>query len=437
MYNPNCTRAGQPDVSLASIAQLLQERMGLYSSTVGVSTIQLAVEQRMRACGTEDVNDYARVLSCSATELDALTDTVIIPETWFFRDANPFAAFKQWLQEVWQPEHAGSTLRILSVPCSSGEEAYTLAMCLSDTGIPPDRARIDAIDISHTNIEKAIMGEYGRNSFRGNSLDFRDRHFQPSGNRYRINDQIREYISFKQANLLDDSFTRNRDSYNVIFCRNLLIYFDRKTQDTAIDRLQMLLQPDGLLFLGHSETALLLNREFSPLKNPRCFGFYRDTELTENKQNSRPRPKRSQLNRQTVAPSRTAEPLPFSDIKPVASVKADTTASNNPGTLLQQAFQLADEGHLGEAAEQCEALLTTYDNQADAYYLLGLIRESTGNLIEAEQLLRKAVYLDPVHHEALVHLGIICEQLGDDTNAIRFRNRATRTTKPLTTEAVK
>lgn len=422
---------------LATIAQLLNERMGLHSSTVGSSTIQLAVEQRMRDCNIADIQDYRKVLLHSDTELDALIDTVIIPETWFFRDRNPFDAFKQWLQDTWLKGHAGTTLRILSVPCSSGEEPYTLAMCLADSGIPPHNARIDAIDISYTNIEKAVEGEYGRNSFRGKPLDYRDRYFQACGNRYRINNEIREYVSFKQANLLDDSFTRNHELYHVVFCRNLLIYFDRTTQDAAIDRLQTLLHPDGLLFLGHSETALLLDRKFTPLKNPRCFGFSRHNATTEKQPDVPVRPGRHPSRRHTAAPTGPQEPLPFSDIRPAVNETVPTPRAGNQDDLLQQAFTLADEGHLGEAAEQCEALLTAQDDQADAYYLLGLIRESTGNLDEAEQLLRKAVYLDPAHHEALVHLGIICEQRGDNTNAGRFRERASRTAKQLTSGATK
>lgn len=423
---------------LATIAKLLKERMGLHSSTVGSSTIQLAVEQRMRDCNIADIQDYRKVLSLSETELDALIDTVIIPETWFFRDRNPFDAFKQWLQETWLTGHAGNTLRILSVPCSSGEEPYTLAMCLADSGITPQMSRIDAIDISYTNIEKAVQGEYGRNSFRGKPLDYRDRHFQACGNRYRINNNIREYVCFKQANLLDDSFTRDRELYHVIFCRNLLIYFDRTTQNAAIDRLQTLLHPDGLLFLGHSETALLLNRKFTPLKNARCFGFLHQNSTAEKQPDVPARSGRHAAQRHAATPTGPQDPLPFSDIRPSSVIETKPPVEpDNQDDLLQQAFRLADEGHLGEAAEQCEALLTAQDNQADAYYLLGLIRESTGNLKEAETLLRKAVYLDPAHHEALVHLGVICEQRGDNLNAGRFRERASRTAKQLKSGATK
>ncbi|VAW75781.1 Chemotaxis protein methyltransferase CheR [hydrothermal vent metagenome] len=424
-------------MSLGNIETLLKTRMGLHSSTVGSSTILHAVEQRMRDCEITDISDYERVLLHSGTEMDALIDTVIIPETWFFRDINPFDAFNKWLKEEWMVQHPGDTLRILSVPCSSGEEAYTLAMCLADSDLASSRARIDAIDISSINIDKAHKGEYGKNSFRGNRLEYRDKHFQENNARFRVNDNIREYVNFEQANMLGSNFSSGRPLYHVIFCRNLLIYFDRATQDTAIDRLSSLLNDDGVLFLGHSETGLLLNREFTPLPSQRCFGFRYGKDDSQDEEHLAADRMRRQPPRSQSAAKRNTMPLPFSDIV-FAEPGTSTDETGEPdGDLLKQAFRLADEGHLGEAAEQCEGLLSEQTHQADAYFLLGLIRESAGNLTEAEQLLRKAVYLDPAHHEALVHLGIVCEQLGDNANASRFRERAERTASKHLTEAIR
>jgi len=424
---------------LGDIEQLLKERMGLHSSTVGSGTILHAVEQRMRDCGITAINDYRQILLHSDTELDALIDTVIIPETWFFRDINPFNMLTEWLRNDWLPQHSARTLRILSVPCSSGEEAYTIAMCLADAGISPRNAHIDAIDISYTNIEKAHKGEYGRNSFRGNRLGYRDRHFQRCGARYRINDNIREYVDFQKANLLDNRFGLDREPYHVIFCRNLLIYFDRATQDSAIDRLQGLLASDGLLFLGHSETGLLLGRNFTALPGQRCFGFRSGKPPANVSTTDGPpvgdTPKRRHNRRRSTQSTDQPALLPFSSVVEATGEVPAGEGSDRHDERLKQAFRLADEGHLGEAAEQCEKLLEEQTGQAGAYFLLGLIRESAGNLHEAEQLLRKAVYLDPVHHEALIHLGMVCEQRGDPANANRFRERAARAESRLLTGA--
>jgi chemotaxis protein methyltransferase WspC len=411
---------------LQSIAQLLQARMGLHSSTVGSSTIAKAVEQRMRLCGIEAVEDYRSVIHHSDTELNALIDTVVIPETWFFRDPNAFSALRHWISTQWMPSRGAGALRVLSIPCSSGEEPYTLAMCLSDCGLGPTEAHIDAIDISSINLEKARRAEYSDNSFRGHDLTFRDRYFHRQGLHYVLTDAIRQWVSFERGNLLDASFAAARAPYHVIFCRNLLIYFNRATQHAAIDRLEQLLTERGLLFLGHSETSLLQKRGFAPLGYERCFGFRREGAFEPDAPLDAPRSRRARTRR---PPSVVAAPKPPRPLFQTAlpSVKApDQTAPPDKRHVLQRAFELADQGHMDEAAECCESLLTAKAYQADAHYLLGLIREAAGNTQEAEEMFRKAVYLQPDHYEALVHLSVICEKAGDRPAARRLRERAAR-----------
>lgn len=413
-------------MALASIEQLLKRHMGLHSATVGSGTIHQAVEQRMRDCNLQHPEDYLNILQHSLTELDALIDTVVIPETWFFRDVNPFVAFSGWLREEWLPGHVGVQLRVLSVPCSTGEEPYTLAMCLSDAGLPAAAAHIDAVDISRVNIDKARRANYGNNSFRGGDLGFRERHFQCDNQRYLLKEDIRKRVNFERANILDGAFLQQRQPYHVIFCRNLLIYFDRPTQNAAIERLESALTRDGVLFLGHSETSLLLERDFSPLNYARCFAFKRGRSRGDDaggepalrSREARPKTRRRQPQPDAVRPFVSASAAPLAP---------QTPAPQNDGQqLLQEAFQLADQGHLDEAALHCEKLLQRHSLQPDAHYLLGLIREATGNRRAAEQHLRKAVYLSPEHYEALTHLAVICQRDGDADGARRFQQRADR-----------
>ena len=409
---------------LRDIEQLLKNEIGLNSSTVGSDTVRHAVEVRMRACEIQGIEDYLSIIRYSRTELDQLIDTVVIPETWFYRDHNPFAAFSNWLRESWSDTFASAPLRILSVPCSTGEEAYTLAMCLADYGVGSRQAHIDAIDISSVNLATAEKAEYGINSFRSNDLSFRDRHFEAVGQRFRLRDDIRSRVHFARANILDSAFHNGREPYHVIFCRNLLIYFDRETQHRVIDILSGMLAKNGLLFLGHAETSLLKERPFEPMDFPRSFGFIHREQLAREEpttdirkpRRSRPEPRQS--------PKPRSE-LPFAEFRPDA-LPANSAAE--PDTKpIERAFRLADEGHLDEAAIQCEALLKEDSCQADPYYLLGVIREATGNSRDAEQMFRKALYLAPGHYEALTHLSVICERNGDVESAQRFRDRAART----------
>lgn len=413
-------------MSLQAIEKLLKQEMGLHSSTVGSGTIQHAVGLRMRSCDITDIEDYLEIISQSATELNALIDTVVIPETWFYRDRNPFSAFTDWIQREWLAGKPTSPLRILSVPCSTGEEPYTLAMCLADCGVAAADTQIDAVDIGSTNIEKARTACYGNNSFRGTDLTYRDRYFDAVGTRFQLRDTIRSRVNFEQLNILDQGFIENRAPYHVIFCRNLLIYFDRPTQHRAIDRLEQLLTHNGILFLGHSETSLMLGRRFAALDFPRSFCFRRGQDTERNETSTEPRaPSRKPRVRNLRKPA-PASPLPFSDSKRTTQQPDRHSSSEQDADLLQHAFNLADQGHLDEAANACETLLKNQTQQADAHYLLGLIREAAGNRVEAEQMFRKAVYLDPAHYEALAHLSVICRQQGDTNNAQRFHERATR-----------
>jgi chemotaxis protein methyltransferase WspC len=292
-------------------------------------------------------------------------------------------------------------------------------MCLADLDLPANAAQIDAVDISRSNIDKAMGACYGNNSFRGSDLEFRDRHFVRENQYYRLQEDIRTRVNFARANLLDPAFLQQRELYHVIFCRNLLIYFDRPTQNLAIERLEQLLRADGILFLGHSETSLLLERSFTPLDYSRCFGFRRGRT-------------RSHAGTPAV-PARPARPTraattakPFSTAGAIAAPSSTTHLPVDSETLLRDAFRLADQGHLDEAAQHCETLLQRACHQADVHFLLGLIRESAGNSQDAEQMLRKAIYLNPDHYEALSHLSALCLQKGDTSSAQRFQLRAIR-----------
>jgi chemotaxis protein methyltransferase WspC len=407
------------------IEQLLQQRMGLHSATVGSSTIVRAVEQRMRACNIETVNEYRDIVTRSDTELDALIEAVVIPETWFFRDPTAFRALSDWLRNEWIPNRPGAAvLRILSVPCSSGEEPYTLAMCLAECGIGANEARIDAVDISSINLEKARQARYGRNSFRGDNILYRDRYFDHQAPYYHLSNAVRQRVNFQRGNILESDFTGDRSPYHVIFCRNLLIYFDRPTQHRAIDQLEQLLTENGLLFLGHSETSLLQQRCFAPLPFERCFGFRREPAVarTPAAPCTPPRPARGHRPVKKRAPV----PAPFSAVTTGAAPAKAAFSAADREALLTRAFQLADQGHMDEAAACCESLLRVNVYQAHAYYLLGVIREAAGNTREAEQMFRKAVYLQPDYYQALVHLSVICERTGDTGGARRFLERATR-----------
>ena len=130
----------------------------------------------MNARNEPDVNAYYHEVLHSGPELNKLIEEVIIPETWFFRDSKPFQSLDTLVKKKYIKTIAsGKKLRILSAPCSTGEEAYSIAMVMINNGLTSNQFHIDAIDISNRNIEIASIGIYGLNSFRGGDLGFRDK----------------------------------------------------------------------------------------------------------------------------------------------------------------------------------------------------------------------------------------------------------------------
>src|SRR6185503_2724728 len=166
-------------------------------------------------------------------------------------------------------------LRLLSVPSSTGEEPYSMAMALLDAGVPSARFQIDAMDVSLHALERAAAAVYGRNSFRGTGTLGRDHHFEAAPRGRRVCQRVRRQVRFRHGNLLACPFVPPRDRFDIIFCRNLLIYFDRATQDRTIEQLGALLKPDGLLFVGSSEGGLTLSHGYVSAKLPMAFAFRR------------------------------------------------------------------------------------------------------------------------------------------------------------------
>jgi chemotaxis protein methyltransferase WspC len=414
-------------MAYAQIEALLKQAMGLDAATIGEGSVERAARARMAACGLADVAAYVSRLYESAAERQALIETVVVPETWFFRDRDTYAALAHVAREEYMPLRAQGIIRLLSVPCSTGEEPYSIAMTLAEAGFPPARYDIDAADISFRAIEHALQGLYGRNSFRSADLGFRDRYFEAGERGYRLRADVRARVRFRQGNLLADDFPFTGERYDFVFCRNVLIYFDRRTQDKAIRALDGLLDDNGTLFVGSSETGLLLDHGFHPLKLPLAFAFRkpgtastRQAGFATHAPAKKPlsvRPKavasREALRHGTLPDTRVRDPA-------VASQQAE------PGSMLEQALRLADRGSFADAARLCEQHLRKHGPAAGAFYLLGLVREAAGESRDAEAFYRKALYLEPNHQETLAHLALLRANLGDGAGARLLRERIGR-----------
>jgi chemotaxis protein methyltransferase WspC len=412
------------------IAYFLQQAIGLHAPTIGFSAVESVVRSRMRILGVTDVTSYLSTLRDSSAELNALIDLIVVTETWFFRDKEPFTALVRFVKQEWLPTSNARPLRILSLPCSSGEEPYSIAMALLDAGLSPTRFQIDAVDISQRVLTAAERGVYQRNSFRTRDLRFRNRHFQSTQDGFLLNSEVRKQVRFCRGNLLDANFTSGQGRYDYIFCRNLLIYFDRSTQQAAFKTILDLLLPEGSAFFGSAELSLALTNGFVSAQIPLSFACKPEGSLVR---------KQERIQFHTLSLARfdqksfpltlaleefNKRPLPSRRLPP--NQQRFSKAGEKPQIDLGHARKLTMAGLFSEAENICKAFLQKNGASAEAYYLLGRGRDVAGANAEADELYRRALYLEPDHYDTLIQLASLCQRNGHETKARILLERAQR-----------
>ncbi|NES98106.1 MAG: chemotaxis protein [Desertifilum sp. SIO1I2] len=405
-------------MSIETIEALLQTKMGLDANLGGRSAIALRIQERMRQCNLTEIEDYSRLVAASVEELDTLVESVVVPETWFFRDRESYNRLTQFIKQEWLPQHRNRTLRILSVPCSTGEEPYSIAIALLEAGLTPQQFTIDAVDISKQALNQAQRGIYVPYSFRTPIPTLQSQYFQLTPEGYQLQPSIKNLVNFHQGNLVEPQFFYRHPPYHVIFCRNLLIYLVQSARVQAVQNLDRLLAPNGLLFVGSSEMRQINVSDYTPVNHPLAFAF---RKLTPPSAASPSPTQRYPVSKKTLLP-----PTPPRDVPPPPPPPKPSSSPSPPETQLETAQKLADDGQLNRATQLCETYLSRHPTSAEAYTLLGQIYQAVGEDTKAEQSFVKAVYLNPNQSEALLHLALLKENAGDLKGAQLLRQRLQR-----------
>jgi chemotaxis protein methyltransferase CheR len=234
---------------------LIQEHCGLRMET---SKLTFSLQRAWPALGRLGITDIPTLIRqltfLSRSVWPVLMPFLTVNETYFMREPKQLDDFMvQALPGLRRraAERGELGVKLLSAACSTGEEAYTLTMMLEDADVS---ARVLGVDIDHEALARAEGATYGAHSFRGLSAAWRAERFEEaSPNTWRVKPSYRHHVSFKQGNLLQVDTLLAGERFDAIFCRNVLIYFERATQLAVIQRLRRLLWPGGCLFLGHSE----------------------------------------------------------------------------------------------------------------------------------------------------------------------------------------
>lgn len=267
------------------IRRILKERSGL----VLAADKQYLIESRLmpvaRKAGCDSISGLAQRLRASKAEalLVQVTEAMTISESYFFRDKIPFDRFRDTVMPALLDARAAARrIRIWCAAASTGQEPYSLAMILRGMSEKLTGWRIDivATDISNAVLERARTGIYSQFEVqRGLPIQMLMQHFEQVGEQWRIAENIRRMVQFRQHNLLDN-FSR-LGTFDAIFCRNVLIYFDHPTKLDVLGRLARQLAPDGFMAMGGAETIVGLSDQFKPLQDKR--GLYVQAPLSQSK----------------------------------------------------------------------------------------------------------------------------------------------------------
>jgi chemotaxis protein methyltransferase CheR len=450
----------------AAVAGLL----GLQFDDARLELLAGVAADRLPALGLASLEQYARRLETGADreEIRALAERLTVGETYFFRNGNDLEAFVGVvLPDRLRARAATRRLRVLSAGCSSGEEPYTLAMLLVGR---PELAGWDVavrgVDVNPAAIRRAAAARYGPWSLRQTPADARERFFRAHGRELVVNDDVRALVSFEERNLVEpDPRLWARGVWDVVFCRNVLMYLAPERTREVVARIAASLAPGGFLFLGHAETLRGQSAEFHLRHSHETF-YYQlreggDAELAVGAaappgpppELSAPAGDGDWVEAIARASDRIAalgvgpapapaaiaprpEPAGGGLVRALDLLRLERfsealralgpaeAAHEDVDALLLRAVLLASSGDPAGAERICARVLAADELNAEAHYVKALCREHAGDRAAASDHDHYALYLDPSFAMPRLHLGLMARRAGDEEGARRELSRA-------------
>ena len=393
---------------------LLRTRFGLDAGLLGHAALESEIQRQSGLAGMTRA-DYAARLAHSPQDLQALVEAVVVHETWMLRDGGPFMLIAESAAE-WRRERFGNAprLRVLCLACATGEEVWSVAMALAEAGLSPEEFSVEGIDVSGNTLVTARVGVYPARAFRTPEAErWRDRWCEPVPGGYTVRDSLRHRVHFTQANLLDAQWQAAMQPAHLVFCRNVLIYFEAGARARMLAFLRRLMGEQGLLFTGHAE-AVLCAAEFKTFGPMGAFAF----------SGERGRPQTQPAAPLRVAPS----PPPRVQVKRPPAASARPQTHTPPIDELALATRLADQGRYAEALSCVTRVLEADRTNPQGWLLKGLSEQALGDAGAACNSFSRTVYLDPRNEVALLALARLETLAGHPERAQRLRDRAARGT---------
>ncbi|MBB4038534.1 chemotaxis protein methyltransferase CheR [Microvirga flocculans] len=411
------------------------------------------VRKRLRATGLSDSSEYLNLLDDSISgplEWGRLEAEITIGETFFFRYAEQFAALRETiLPEILARKNDTRRLRIWSAGCSTGAEPYSLAILVKEIlgeEIGTWRISIVGTDINDSFLHAAREARFGKWALRSMPEAERNRYFAEAGKeQWQVRPEFRALVRFERHNLLsllDGSSPLELTDFDLILCRNVLIYFHPETVTRIVAALHDRLAEDGWMLLGHAEPNPSFSAMMRTLNLPGTVAYrqgskqgsetvrvpapYPASPALPDWQPILPEPKRREPDRKLAKPriaARSLEPLP-------------SEAPEEPRTVLDEIRTRADAGDFAAADALCRGALAHLSLNAPLHFYHGLVLQGLGRPGEAEKSFLKSIYLDKNFAMAHYHLGLLLLSEGRSGPGIRCLTNAARVAAAFSDERI-
>lgn len=418
---------------LARFKELILLHCGFSLEMGREQTLVEGLRSRMAARGMDEPAAYHAVLVRERDELHSLVELLTVNETYFFREPDHLNLAIDQLLPEFLPGPGCGPVRILSAGCSTGEEPYSIAMMLRERyGAQSERLfAVSGVDIDSSAIACARRGVYGKGSFRGMDQGMLNRYFEPAGPaQLRVREEIGKRVFFEVANLLGPAYPQGMQRQDLIFYRNVSIYFPQEVQRRIFAGLAGLLNEGGYLIVGATETIHHDIGILSLVERGALF-VYRKTRIAhaERRGSRREEPGRP---RPAAAAARSSAPLSAGSRdnrmprqQPMAGPGKRPSSYRDLGVLFDSALDLARKGQTDQALEFLDAILERDPCFAKAGVLKGSLLMSDARFGEAAAISDSLLARDPLCLEAYLMLGTVARHQGKEEDAFRrFREAA-------------
>jgi chemotaxis protein methyltransferase CheR len=428
------------------------------------------VARRGAARKDTTIEQWLGLFARDVDEQRVVVQELTVTETYFFRNVEQFRALTEAVLPRMTTSARGRPLRLLSAACASGEEPGSLAILLRESGI---EGSVHAVDVNPAMLEKAAAGRYSPWSLRETSPERRALWFHEAGRELLLDARARSLVTFEERNLVDDDALFWRPAaFDVVLCRNVLMYFTPDAARAVVARLAASLVPGGFLFLGHAETMRGLSQDFSLHHTHGTFYYQRRDGLARDRGSGSARAvdvdavgvaarssallaaddswidaiRRASERIDALSTSESMKDAAGGDADADAAAAAlgwdvgpalellrqerysealvllqalPSAARRDPDVLLLKAVLCTHSGALDVAEEACRALLELDGFSAGAHYVIALCREDGGDRAGALDHDQIAAHLDAGFAMPRLHLGLLARRVGDDVGARR------------------